>query len=535
MDPLLRIVNISKTFGTLPVIHQVNFEVHPGEVVGLTGSIGSGKSVLVMILAGLYEPNEGSVYFDNRRLLWPFAAQRLGIGIVHQRPTLVDHMDVISNIFLGAEIGRFKHLGPFKILDDLRMADEATRILDQLDVRVHSLQEKVSNLSIEQRQLLAIARVFTLPARMVIIDEPTVLLSYPYQQRLLGLIQTWREQGVAVLFSSNNLDHLFSVSDRIIVLQQGRSVADLRTDETTREEVVTLLLGNVEQPKTAPTIWDFDSVDHFRENVEKLRFHQMLMEKDLAGEDTLNRQLTRQLADQVQALDQANVALVDAQRRLLSEREQERKHLAREIHDQVIQDLLSINYELESLETEQPISDELVGELSEARQGIRDLVDSLRQICGNLRPPTIDSLGLGAALQSYTRDWSIRTGIRVSLDIDLNLGRLPEATELSIFRIVQEGLNNVWRHAQATLVHLSLQHTSPRTLMIALQDNGLGLTEELDMAALAIKGHYGLMGIGERVALLGGRFRLQRQPEGGSLLLVEIPHPRVEVISEIVR
>lgn len=535
MDPLLRVVSVSKTFGTLPVIQQVSFEIHPGEVVGLTGSIGSGKSVLVMILAGLYEPNEGSVYFDNKRLLWPFAAQHLGIGVVHQRPNLADHLDVISNIFLGAELSRLSRLGPFKVLDELRMAEEANRILAQLDVHVGSLQKKVSNLNIEQRQMIAIARVFTFPARMVIIDEPTVLLSYPYQQRLLNQIQSWREQGVAVLFSSNNLDHLFSVTDRIIVLHQGRNVAELRTDETTRAEVVTLLLGSVEQAKTAPTVWDFDSVDHFRENFERLRFHQMLMEKDLAGEDTLNRQLTRQLADQVQALDQANLALVEAQRRLLTEREQERKHLAREIHDQVIQDLLSINYELESLETDQPMSSDLAVELDEARQGIRDLVDSLRRICGSLRPPTIDSLGLGAALQSYTRDWSARTGIRVILDFDHNLGRLPEATELSIFRIVQEGLNNVWRHARASSVTLSLQHTSPRTLMISLQDNGRGIAEDLDMAALAVKGHYGLMGIGERVVLLGGRFRFQRPPEGGSLLLVEIPHPRVEAYPEAAR
>jgi signal transduction histidine kinase len=119
------------------------------------------------------------------------------------------------------------------------------------------------------------------------------------------------------------------------------------------------------------------------------------------------------------------------------------------------------------------------------------------------------------------------------LHIDTNLGRLPEPTELSIFRILQEGLNNVWRHAQASQVEISLQHTSPRTLMITLRDNGLGIQGELDLAALTTKGHYGLMGISERVTLLEGRFRLQRLPEGGSLLVVEIPHPRVDVTSEL--
>ena len=100
--------------------------------------------------------------------------------------------------------------------------------------------------------------------------------------------------------------------------------------------------------------------------------------------------------------------------------------MARELHDQMIQDLLSINYELEGMETEQEVSPELANNLAEVRQGIRELVDSLRQICGNLRPPTIDSLGLGAALQSYTREWSARTGIKSMLNLDENLGRLPE-------------------------------------------------------------------------------------------------------------
>jgi len=253
----------------------------------------------------------------------------------------------------------------------------------------------------------------------------------------------------------------------------------------------------------------------------------MLLEKDLAAEGTLNRQLTEQLAEQLQALDQANLALRDAQRRLMSEREEERKYLAGELHDEIIQDLLSVNYELESLEADKVQIPDLGENLAGIRKGIRDLVDSLRNICRNLRPPTIDNLGLGAALQSYTQDWSLRTGIQVKLELDPKLGRLPEETELSIFRIIQEGLNNVWRHAQAKNVHLYLHHSTPRSLMVSLSDDGTGLDEDFDLIALANNGHYGLLGISERVALMSGRFHLQRSVEGGSLLLVEIPHPRV--------
>jgi signal transduction histidine kinase len=529
MEPLLRVANLSKSFGTLPVIRQVSFEIMPGEVVGITGSIGSGKSVLMMLLAGLYEPNEGEIFFKNQCLSWPFTTQPLGIGVIHQKPTLDDQFDVVSNIFLGNEIGWPAGLGELKIIDSYRMDREANLILAELGVQVKSVHEKVSNLSGELRQMIAIARVLTNPASLIIIDEPTVLLGYSYQQRLLNLIQSWRLQGVAVLFSSNDLDHLFAVTDRIIILHQGRKVADLHTDETTRETIVSLLLGTNDPQKTVSPVWDYNSYEQIRQHAEKLSYHQMLLGKHMTAEASLDRQLTEQLAEQVQTLDQANLTLLEAHRRLLSEREQERKHLARELHDQVIQDLLSINYELEEMETVQAVSPSLVDDLSTVRLGIRELVDNLRRICGNLRPLTIDSLGLGAALQSYTRDWTARTGIEVELNLDENLGRLPEATELSIFRIIQEGLNNVWRHAQASKVQITLQHTSPRMLMITLRDNGLGLAEDFDLAALASTGHYGLIGISERVALLGGRFRLQGMTEGGSLLFVEIPHPRVDV------
>jgi signal transduction histidine kinase len=439
---------------------------------------------------------------------------------------------VVSNIFLGNEIGWPNSRGNLKILDRHRMAKEAIQLLAELGVQVNSVHEKVSNLSGEQRQMLAIARVMTLKARMVLIDEPTVMLTYPYQQKLIGLIQRWRQQGVAVLFSSNDLDHLFTSTDRIIILDQGRITADLRTDETSKEAVVRYLLGTENPQKPAPAIWDFDSYSRFRERAEKIRYNQLLLSKDPAAETALNRQLTEQLAEQVQALDQANLTLLEAHRRLLAEREQDRKHLARELHDQVIQDLLSINYELETMESDQAASQALANNLEDVRQDIRELVDNLRRICGNLRPPTIDSLGLGAAIHSHARDWSQRTGIKVDLQIDDNLGRLPEATELSIFRIVQEGLNNVWRHAQASQVEISLLHTSPRALKISLRDDGQGINGEFDLATLTNHGHYGLMGISERVALMEGRFRLKRLPEGGSLLEVEIPHPRVDSSNE---
>ena len=365
------------------------------------------------------------------------------------------------------------------------------------------------------------------PARLVIIDVSTLSLSYQYQQRLLELIQSWSEQGVSVLYSSNDLDHLFSVTDRIIILHQGKMVSDQRTDETTREDVVKQLLDPGLSETLTPYTWDFDSYSRIQEHTERLRYHSMLLEKELVAEGTLNRQLTEQLVEQFRALDRTNNALRDAQKRLLSEREQERKHLAREIHDQIIQDLLGVNYELEDISINKEFSPLLENYLTSIRGGIRELVVSLRRICGDLRPPTIDSLGLQAAIQSYAQEWSQRSGIEITLKLEKKLRRLPEATELSIFRIIQESLNNVWKHANASSVGISLQHTSPRMLRISIVDDGKGMQENLDLEELASAGHFGLLGISERVALLGGRLHLENIPDGGSLLVVEIPHPRM--------
>jgi signal transduction histidine kinase len=527
MEPLLRAISLSKSFGTLSVIRQVSLQVRPGEVVGLAGASGSGKSALCMLLAGLYPPNAGDIYFADRRLRSPFRARALGIEVIHQTPNLAERLDVSSNIFLGNEIG-WPVVGKWlKVPNRRRMDEEATCILAQLDVRFGSLRERVTNLSSEQRQMIAIARTMTRPFKLIIIDDPTLLLSYPRQQRLLLLIQAWQSQGRAVIFSSNNLDHLLAVTDRITVLRHGRQIAEFRTDEADREEIVAAMVGTSDRQQLTPIIWALDSYYRAREQAEKLRSSQVLLERDLAAQDTLKRQLIDQLAEQINALDSANVALRDAQRRLLTELEQERKHLAREIHDQVIQDLLSTNYQLEEIQVGENVKPALKSQLTDVRDNIRELVDDLRHICGSLRPPTIDSLGLGAALQSYTHEWTRRTGISVTLDLDANLGRLPETIELSIFRIVQEGLSNVRKHAHANAVEVCLKHTSPRTLMISIADDGQGLADDFDLSTLSAKGHYGLLGISERVALLGGRLRFHNQANGGLLIQVEIPHPRV--------
>ncbi len=527
MQPLLQAVNLSKSFGTLSALEHVSLDVFPGEVVGLAGRSGSGKSALSMLLAGAYPPNEGAIFLEGKQLRLPFRARALGIETIHQKPDLADDLDVVSNIFLGHEIGWPAVFSWMRVPNRRKMEHEAARILAQLEVHIRSTHEKVANLSGEQRQMIAIARALTRPCLLLIIDDPILLLSYPCQQKLLSLIQSWRQQGTAVIFASNNVDHLLAVTDRIIVLRQGQQVAEYQSDETDREEILAASVGTTHRQELTPIIWALDSYYRARDQAEKLRHEQIQLERQLASPDSVKRQLLDQLSQQIAALDSANAASLAAQRRLLTELEQERKHLAREIHDEVIQDLLGVNYQLEELDGDGQHTTAVQQELTSIRDDVRVLVEDLRRICGDLRPPTIDSLGLGAAIQSYTRDWADRTGIPVLLDLDPALGRMPESIELPVFRIVQEGLRNVRKHADATATQVSVRHTSPRTLMVSIADNGRGLDPGFDLAQIPGDGHYGLLGISERVALLGGRLKLQNQVAGGLLLQVEIPHPRV--------
>lgn len=528
MLPILDVKNLDKTFGVLNVLQDVSFSLNPGEVIGLAGRSGAGKSVLIKIVSGLQEPDRGEMFVKGQRIQWPFKASDFKIGIIYQEPVLADQFDITSNIFLGCE-KRIHFFGiDWPIPNQKKMDEEAEALLANLDVRLPSIREKVANLTSEQRQLVAIAQVMARPCQAVLIDDPSQLLSHPYQEKLLEQIRNWHQAGTAVLLSSQNLDHLFAVSDRILVLRQGRLVGNFKTDSTSREAIVAALVGTADRQQRTPVIWALDSYYQARRQAEILRHNQMLLERDLEAQDNINRHLLQQLAEQVKALDSANLALQDAQRRLLTEREEERKHLARELHDQLIQDLLTLNYQLEEIQGKTNGSKpDLADDLNEVRSEIRTMVEELRRICGNLRPPTIDSLGLGSALQSSLHSWSERTGIRASLNLDINFGRLPETLELSVFRIIQEGLSNVWKHSGATCVNVTLKHTSPRMLLISVADDGTGLEPGFDLSALGKDGHFGILGISERVALMGGRLNFENRSEGGFLFQVEIPHPRV--------
>jgi signal transduction histidine kinase len=396
--------------------------------------------------------------------------------------------------------------------------------LEEFNLPPDLIHEDVHNLSDEQRQLLTIARAFHKPCRLLLMDDVIPALSFERQKILMEKIKKLAAQGTAVVISSDDLKHLFTITDRILVLYEGRLVADRRTDESVPKEIVELIVGSSRQEQVTPLIWALESYHTAQQQAEELRRTQVALQESLAARNSLNRQLYDYLGNQVEALGQLTSALQATQRRLITEREDERKVLAREIHDQVIQDLLSFNYRLEEIESADDL-DTLQKDVAAIRNGIRNVVSELRQICSDLRPPTIDHHGLSAAIDSLAHDWSERSNIQVQLEIDPALGRLPETIELSVFRIVQEGLSNIRKHAGAGHVRLSLQRTPSASLLVRLEDDGQGLSAPADLASLSATKHFGLVGISERVALLGGTMSMDSSKGNGMIIQVEIPSP----------
>lgn len=525
-EPLLRTLNLSKRFSGLSALEGVSFTLEAGEILGVVGRRGSGKSTLLHLLAGLDTPSTGEIHIDQRRVSLhdPIAAQRHGIQLIHQKPLLVERLDVIQNIFLGHE-----RRWPLGVPDWRQMTPRAQALLADFDMPAQLLNEKIVNLSDEQRQVIAILHVLCHTARLILLDDSLEALSFQRQQLMLGRLKALARQDVAVIISSDNLKHLFAVTDRIIVLYEGRLVADRRTADSTPREIVELIVGASRQTEVTPIMWALENYHKAQQQAEELSRMQATLRDSLEAQDSLNRQLVERLHQQLLALDQLNLALQAAHRRLLTEREEERKYLARELHDQVIQDLLSFNYALEEAEGDEPEATHRE-ELSAIRGGIRQVVSDLRQMCSDLRPPTIDSHGLAAAIRSHAQEWADRNDITLHLQIDPELGRLPEAIELSIFRIVQEGLSNIRKHAQARKARLCLERTQASTLRLRLEDDGQGVVEPPDLAAQSAQKHFGLLGISERVALLGGGMHIESQPRGGLALQIEIPSPYPSVL-----
>ncbi|MEZ5804413.1 MAG: ATP-binding cassette domain-containing protein [Rhizobiaceae bacterium] len=243
-EPLLEVRHLSKNFGAVQALKELSMSVHAGEVVALAGDNGAGKTTLIKAISGVYKPSGGEILLKGEPVSFstPQEARDQGIETIYQDLALADNLSIGANIFLGREPMR-KLFGFLPVLDRRRMAEAAKQTMSLLDFHVSRLDAPVSNFSGGQRQAVAIGRAVFWNAQILIMDEPTAALGVPEQRKVIQLIHQLKAQGRGVIFISHNLQDIFAVSDRIVVLRRGVLAGERRIAETNHDEVVKLMVG----------------------------------------------------------------------------------------------------------------------------------------------------------------------------------------------------------------------------------------------------------------------------------------------------
>jgi ABC-type sugar transport system ATPase subunit len=245
--PVVEMKNIMKHFGAVQALRGVDLSLHKGEVLGLMGDNAAGKSTLMKVLSGAYIPDGGEILLDGERAHFssPMDARRQGIEMVYQDYALANNLDVAGNVFMGREVVRYK-VGPVGVMDMPYMERETKHLLNRLKIDISSVRLKVERLSGGQRQAVAIARATAFDAKVIIMDEPTAALSVAAIDKVLDLVRELKAQGSSIIIISHRLEDVYQVSDRMIVLRQGRKVSDAPVSgdiHEFRERVVAYMIG----------------------------------------------------------------------------------------------------------------------------------------------------------------------------------------------------------------------------------------------------------------------------------------------------
>lgn len=243
--PIVTMRGICKRFGGVDALTNVDLDAYAGEVLAIVGDNGAGKSTLIKILTGVYQPTSGAMEMDGKPLHMNSHSEAIarGIDAVYQTLALADHLDATANVFLGNELTR--RVAGITLLDNEFMRTEAERILfERIGVRLPDMSAATETLSGGQRQAIAIARaVYHTDLRVLVMDEPTAALGPQETARTLNLIATLKDQGLAIILVSHSLDDVFASSDRVQVLRRGRRAGVVKTAQSTRQDVLGLIVG----------------------------------------------------------------------------------------------------------------------------------------------------------------------------------------------------------------------------------------------------------------------------------------------------
>ena len=239
-EVVLSLRGVSKHFGAVSALTDIDLEVRAGEVVALVGDNGAGKSTLVKVLAGVHQPSSGTITFGGKEVTLsnPGAALDLGIATVFQDLALCENLDVVANIYLGREMNPMR-------LDEVSMEVKAWTLLNELSARIPSVRDVVASLSGGQRQTVAIARSLLLDPKLIMLDEPTAALGVAQTAEVLNLIERVRDRGHAVIMISHNMEDVRAVADRIVVLRLGKNNGVFYPDSS-NQELVAAITGATE-------------------------------------------------------------------------------------------------------------------------------------------------------------------------------------------------------------------------------------------------------------------------------------------------
>jgi len=239
MSPILELKGISKRFGAVQALTDIELEVSAGEVVALVGDNGAGKSTLIKVIAGVGPPDEGEIRWEGKpvQINSPSAAQHLGIATVYQDLALCDNLDVVANLFLGNEISRVT------VLDEVAMEKRSRNLLDTLSIKIPSVRIPVASLSGGQRQTVAISRSLLGAPKIVMLDEPTAALGVEQTAQVLDLVERLRAQDLGVILITHNMVDAKAVADRFAVLRLGRNNGFFTARETTQEQIIAAITG----------------------------------------------------------------------------------------------------------------------------------------------------------------------------------------------------------------------------------------------------------------------------------------------------
>ncbi len=243
--PILKVAGVSKSFGRVQALKNVNLEIYPGEVLGLLGDNGAGKSTLIKIISGNFRSDQGEIFLGGEKVIFdnPSDARKAGIETVYQNSEICVNATVAANFFIGREIcGKFPG---FRMLKERAMQRETEGVLSDIGIEIHSVKSKMGFLSGGQRQAIVLGRFFHWGGKIALLDEPFAALGVAESRNGLKIIREVSQRGLPIILITHNIEHAFEISSKFVVLRHGEIIGKGKIKDVSVDDVVSMITGAV--------------------------------------------------------------------------------------------------------------------------------------------------------------------------------------------------------------------------------------------------------------------------------------------------